>query len=79
MTADDSLKITQNEDGSFTMDWDPQDSKWSWLNGLTQKEVQVIMEQAIKDYLDELDQSPAVTFPTRSILLNNLITGSMML
>ena len=26
MTADDSLKISQNEDGTFTMDWDPQDS-----------------------------------------------------
>jgi len=60
MSADspDSLKITQNKDGSFTMDWDPQDSKWSWLNGLTQKEVQVIMEQAIKDFLDELERSP---------------------
>ena len=57
MTADssDSLKITQNEDGSFTMDWDPQDSKLTWLNGLTQKEVQVIMEQAIKDFLDDLE------------------------
>ena len=54
MTADDSLKITQNEDGSFTMDWDPQDSKWSWLNGLTTKEVSVIMGQAIQDYLDDL-------------------------
>ena len=53
----DSLKIAQNEDGSFTMDWNPQDPKWSWLNGLTQEEVQVIMEKAVKDYLDELDQS----------------------
>ena len=51
---EDSLKITENKDGSFTMDWDPQDPKWSWLNGLTSKEVQVIMEQAIKDYLDDL-------------------------
>jgi hypothetical protein len=50
----DSLKITQNEDGSFTMDWDPQDTRWSWMNSLTQKEIQVIMEQAIKDYLSEL-------------------------
>ncbi len=50
----DTLKITQNEDGSFTMDWDPQDPKWSWLNGLTSKEVQVIMDQAIKDYLNGL-------------------------
>ena len=52
---EDSLKITENEDGSFTMDWDPQDPKWSWMNGLTQKEIQVIMEQAIKDYLDDLE------------------------
>ena len=50
----DSLVIKENEDGSFTMDWDPQDPKWSWLNGLTSKEVQVIVEQAIKDYLDDL-------------------------
>jgi len=49
----DTLKITQNEDGSFTMDWDPQDPKWSWLNGLTQKEIQVIVQQSIKDYLDD--------------------------
>jgi hypothetical protein len=51
---EDSLKITQNEDGSFTMDWDPQDPDWKWLNGLTSKEIQVIMEQAIQSKLDDL-------------------------
>ena len=50
----DSLKITENEDGSFTMDWDPQDPKWSFLNNLTSKEIQVIVEQAIKDFTDGL-------------------------
>ena len=58
MTANDSLKISQNEDGTFTMDWDSQDPKWSWLNGLTQKEIQVIVQQAVQDYLDELERSP---------------------
>ena len=57
MTAEDSLKISQNEDGSFTIEWDKQDSRWSWLNGLTQKEIQVIVRQAVQDYLDGLDQS----------------------
>ena len=52
---EDSLKITENKDGSFTMDWDPQDPKWSFMNGLTQKEIQVIVEQAIKDYLNDLE------------------------
>ena len=50
----DSLKISQNEDGTFSMEWDKQDPRWSFLNGLTSKEVQIIMEQAIQDYLDDL-------------------------
>ena len=58
MTAEDSLKISQNEDGSFTIEWDKQDSRWSWLNGLTQKEIQVIVRQAVQDYLDEFERSP---------------------
>lgn len=49
----DSLKITQNEDGSFTMDWDSEDPNWKFLNGLTSKEIQVIVEQAIKDHLND--------------------------
>jgi len=52
---EDSLKITENDDGTFTMDWDKEDPKWSWLNGLTSKEIQVIMEQAIKEELNRND------------------------
>lgn len=51
---EDSLKIIQNADGSFSMDWDPKDPNWKWLNGLTSKEIQVIMEEAIKDYTNDL-------------------------
>jgi hypothetical protein len=51
----DSLKITENADGTFQMEWDKQDPKWSWLNGLTSKEIQVIMEQAIKEGLQNRD------------------------
>ena len=49
----DTLKITQNEDGSFSMDWDKEDPKWSWMNNLTSKEIQLIVEQAIKDNLED--------------------------
>ena len=44
----DSLKINQNNDGSYTIDWDRNDPDWQWLNGLTSKEIQVIIEEAIK-------------------------------
>ena len=46
----DSLKFTKNEDGSFSVEWDPQDPKWSWLNALTSKEIQIIMAQAIQEF-----------------------------
>jgi hypothetical protein len=51
----DSLKITENADGSFTMDWDKEDPKWSWMNSLTSAEIQVIMEQAIEEELNRND------------------------
>ena len=44
----DSLKVNQNKDGSFTCEWDKSDPNWKWMNDLTSKEIQVIMDQAIK-------------------------------
>ncbi len=44
----DSLKIHQNEDGSFSMEWDKEDPEWKWLNNLTSKEIEIIMKQAIE-------------------------------
>jgi hypothetical protein len=51
----DTLKITENADGTFTMDWDKEDPNWKWLNSLTSAEIQVIMEQAIKEELQNHD------------------------
>jgi hypothetical protein len=45
----DSFRIIQNSDGSYTAEWDKEDPNWSWLNSLTGKELQVIIEQAIKE------------------------------
>jgi|TARA_B100000902_G_C27150675_1_gene833573 hypothetical protein len=44
----DSLAIKQNNDGSFTVEWDKKDPQWEFLNDLTSEEIQVIIEQAIK-------------------------------
>ena len=46
--SNQSLKINQNKDGSFTVEWDKQDPEWGWMNNLTSKEIQGIMEEAIK-------------------------------
>jgi|TARA_B100000035_G_scaffold307965_1_gene311955 hypothetical protein len=49
----DSLKIHQNEDGSFSLEWDKQDPKWNWMNDLTSKEIETIMNEAIRNQLNE--------------------------
>ena len=36
------LKINQNKDGSYTIEWDKKDPEWKWLNNLTSKEIEGI-------------------------------------
>ena len=50
--AADSLKVEQNEDGTSTLEWDKEDPTWSFLNGMTSKEIQTIVEAAVKEGLD---------------------------
>ena len=45
----DSLKVHQNDDNSFTLEWDQKDPKWSFLNNLTSKEITAIITEAIKN------------------------------
>ena len=42
----DSLKINQNKDGTYTVEWDKKDPNWKWMNSLTSKEVQGRIEKA---------------------------------
>jgi hypothetical protein len=48
LAISDSLKVEQNKDGTFTLEWDKDDPTWKFLNGLTSKEITGIIEQAIK-------------------------------
>jgi hypothetical protein len=45
----DSLKITQNDDGSYAAEWDKNDPTWNFMNNLTSKEIQVMIQQAIQE------------------------------
>ena len=48
----DSLKVNQNKDGTFSLEWDKDDPNWKFLNGMTSKEIQEIVNQSIKNQLD---------------------------
>ena len=43
----DSLKVHQNEDGTFSLEWDKNDPKWNFLNDLTSKEITAIIEESL--------------------------------
>ena len=49
MKNKDTLKINQNNDGSFTAEWDKNDPEWSFLNGKTSKEIQEMIENIMKN------------------------------
>jgi hypothetical protein len=51
-TTADSLVIEERADGSFSIDWDPNDPKWSWMNGLSEEEVGQFVHDAIEKFLD---------------------------
>lgn len=51
--TNDSFRVIENEDGTYTAEWDKEDPEWAWLNSLTSAEIQVIMEQAIESYTQE--------------------------
>ena len=49
----DTLTIKQNTDGSYEINWDKEDPMWKFLNHLTSAEIQVMIQQAIKEHLND--------------------------
>ena len=48
MTNADSLKVIQNEDGSYSLEWDKNDPKWKFLNSLTEGQIQSMIRSAVQ-------------------------------
>jgi hypothetical protein len=45
----DTLKVMQNDDGTFSLEWDPSDDKWSWLNSMTEEEISKLLSDYVRD------------------------------
>ena len=43
-----SIEIKQNDNGSFTVEWDKKDPNWMFLNQLTSEEIQDMIQEVIK-------------------------------
>lgn len=51
----DSLKITETENG-FEIQWDPEDPKWSFLNYMSEEEVNLLLKEALENSLTEREE-----------------------
>ena len=48
-----SLKINQNDNGSFTVEWDKKDPDWMFLNQLTSEQIQDMISEVMKNDRNE--------------------------
>ena len=51
----DSLTVTENEDGTLGISWDPNDPKYSFLNTMTQEELNAYFTRALEEYIKEIE------------------------
>lgn len=57
--SEDSLKVTENEDGSLGVEWDPNDPKYSFLNTMTQEELNALFTRALEEFIQQFEDESA--------------------
>ena len=49
----DSLIVTESQDGGLEVSWDEKDPKYSWMNDLTEEEVHTIIRKALAEAIQD--------------------------
>jgi hypothetical protein len=50
---EDTLEVTENEDGTLSISWDKNDPKYAFLNDLTEAEITAMLEQSIMRVIED--------------------------
>jgi len=56
----DSLSVEEQEDGTFSVSWDENDPRYSFLNDMTNEEINDFFNRAIEDFLMEFNNDESV-------------------
>lgn len=54
-TKEDSLRVTENEDGSFAVEWDPNDPRYVMLNDMSQPELEEFFNKALEEFIKQYE------------------------
>lgn len=49
----DTLLVTENPDGTLTIEWDPEDPRYTFMNNLTEEQITAMLEQILQDYANQ--------------------------
>jgi len=60
MSTEDSLRVTENEDGTLGIEWDTNDPKYMFLNDMSQQELQEYFTQALEVFIKECEANGTV-------------------
>ena len=52
--SDDSLNVTEKEDGTFVVEWDENDIRYAHLNHLTEEEFNELINTALQEHIDRI-------------------------
>lgn len=52
-TNEDSLKVSENEDGTLAIEWDPRDPRYFHMNDMTQDELQTYITNALDEFIKQ--------------------------
>ena len=54
IVAEDSIKVTEREDGSLDIHWDPDDPKYAFLNEMTEEQQSEFFLNTIKEVMNRV-------------------------
>lgn len=54
VSNEDSLKVTQNDDGSFAIEWDPNDPRYSMFNDMSEEQISAMITHGLQQKIEEV-------------------------
>ena len=54
----DSFKVEEQEDGTLSISWDETDPQYSFLNDMTQEELNAFFTRALEELIKEVQDEP---------------------
>ena len=52
-TSEDSLKVTENDDGTLAIEWDPNYTRYSHFNTMSEQELNDYITKALEEFIKQ--------------------------